>query len=57
MYRSNKLGQNDDLLLCKSSYGDLKDGKSAVDKEGKTDDEVRERQLKIHEIESDEESY
>ena len=48
--------KDDDLPFCESPYRDLKDRQAAVYQERKTDDKERKRDLKIHKVESDEES-
>ena len=45
------------LPAGKSSDGDLQDGQTSVEQEGQTDDKECEGDLKIHEVECDEETY
>lgn len=54
--RSSYIFEEDYLLFCESSYGDLKDGDAAVSKERKTEDKISYRHLQVDSIESNEES-
>ena len=56
MQRCSDVLEEDDLLLCKSSYRDLNDGDTAVAKEGKSYDEVKERNPAVDQEECDEEA-
>ena len=51
MYGRRKILQDDYLLVCQSSDGDLHDRESSVEKEGKTEDQICKRKLKVHRIE------
>lgn len=54
--RSSYIFEEDYLLFCESSYGDLKDGDAAVSKERKTEDKISYRHLQVDSIECYEES-
>ena len=56
MQRCSDVLEEDDLLLCKSSDCDLNNGDTAVAKEGKSYDEVKERNPAVDQEECNEEA-
>ena len=54
--RSSNVLEENDLLLCQSSDSDLNDGDTAVAEEGKSYDEVEERDPAVDQEECDKES-
>ncbi len=54
--RSSYIFEENYLFLSKSSYGYLKNGDTAVSKEGEADDKISKRDLQIDRVEGDEET-